>query len=388
MTTAAGRTRLADQPQDFSRFGIDPGAVQPFEDAARASIMPGEFEWWYADAILSDRTYCVVVFFSKPLDEIGGPAQPHVFVSIARPGQPVVRLEQAFAPTEFRAGTGNCDVRIGPNTFQGDLDRYDIHVAVQNVTLHMQMKSLGQPLRRGTGHLLFTDAGGQERYFAWLPAVPSAVVDVTYAIDGQQTPGRGVGYHDHNWGNADPAALMSGWYWARAFDAATGLTVILAQITPRSRYGADDHLVAVVLQGEYVLLDSRAGTVSTLSAESAETCTGKRFASNWRLQASSDDDVWTFDVRHDRTLLAKWLDGTGECSAANQPADPAAAPAYLRFAGPLTVEHRRAGELIHSVNMGALWERMDFGIESHQRTPGQMPAGLIGPAAYAAARSA
>jgi len=64
------------------------------------------------------------------------------------------------------------------------------------------------------GHWLFGADG--EHTFAWLPAVPQGRVEATYRVGGDGGAVTGVGYHDHNWGNASMLDLMHHWYWARA----------------------------------------------------------------------------------------------------------------------------------------------------------------------------
>jgi hypothetical protein len=70
---------------------------------------------------------------------------------------------------------------------------------------------------------------------AWLPSVPQGRVEATYRVGGTSRTASGVGYHDHNWGNAPMLDLMHHWYWARG--AAGPYSVIASYITAEKRYG-------------------------------------------------------------------------------------------------------------------------------------------------------
>jgi hypothetical protein len=52
-------------------------------------------------------------------------------------------------------------------------------------------------------------------HFAWLPSVPQGTVEATYRVGGESHNATGVGYHDHNWGNAPMPELMHHSYWTR-----------------------------------------------------------------------------------------------------------------------------------------------------------------------------
>src|SRR5450755_2163139 len=71
--------------------------------------------------------------------------------------------------------------------------------------------------------------------FAWLPSVPLGAVTATYRIGDEAHQTTGVGYHDHNWGNASLQKLVHDWYWARG--QAGPYSVIASIVTAHERYG-------------------------------------------------------------------------------------------------------------------------------------------------------
>ncbi|HWX27149.1 MAG TPA: hypothetical protein VNZ53_06895 [Steroidobacteraceae bacterium] len=52
--------RLAGQPADYQKLGIDPAAGAQFEDGQRIDTEKGRYEWWYFDAHLDDGATVVV----------------------------------------------------------------------------------------------------------------------------------------------------------------------------------------------------------------------------------------------------------------------------------------------------------------------------------------
>src|SRR3984893_15743448 len=119
--------RFADKPEDFAKLGITAGRIEAFEDGMRTEGGPGGYEWWYFDSHLSDGSSLVIVFYTKSLLNPDSRLAPIVSFELDRPGQPAVRLEANISPDAFLASRDRCDVRIGENTFRGDLHEYDIH---------------------------------------------------------------------------------------------------------------------------------------------------------------------------------------------------------------------------------------------------------------------
>ena len=246
-----GTVRRADRPEDFARFDVDPMCVAPAEDAARIGTEPGCFEWWYFDAMLQNGVSIVVVFYTKPATSPQLPLTPAVSINIRRPNSnDPPKDPKLFAPAEFKALPGRCDVSIGSNRIEGNLSNYSVEAAMDGVSVKMQLRSLTPPLRVGTGHLLF-DREGSERYFGWLAPVPRGVVNVEYELDGEHVTQTGAGYHDHNWGNAPMVGMIHDWYWGRA--QVGDYTIIAAHVTPQAVYGQATHTDFILIKnGQFI----------------------------------------------------------------------------------------------------------------------------------------
>jgi hypothetical protein len=117
--------RFADKPEDFAKLGIQLGRIEAFEDGMRTEGGPGGYEWWYFDTHLQDDSSLVIVLYTKPLLKPDGELAPFASLQLDRPGQPPIRVETHVSPDAFSARRDRCNVRIGENTFCGDLHDYD-----------------------------------------------------------------------------------------------------------------------------------------------------------------------------------------------------------------------------------------------------------------------
>ena len=78
-------SRLGSTPEDYARFGIEPGAIKPREDGLRTDGGPGTYEWWYFDAHLDDGAKLVVVFATKDFTVIDRPLAPTIRIDLTLP---------------------------------------------------------------------------------------------------------------------------------------------------------------------------------------------------------------------------------------------------------------------------------------------------------------
>ncbi|MEY9846315.1 hypothetical protein ABH940_003402 [Streptacidiphilus sp. BW17] len=211
--------------------------------------------------------------------------------------------------------------------------------------------------RPETGHVVFGEQG--EQYFAWLPSVPQGKVEATYRVDGHTTTTTGIGYQDHNWGNASMLKLMHHWYWARG--AAGPYSVIASYITAEKAYSyAEVPIFMLARDGELIAADAAKVAFEQLGGYT-EAETGKPVTGVTRYTYTDGDEryVVTF-TRHSDLATVKFIDdlkGPKKAAAKLIGFDGA----YLRFAGELRVDRYRSEELVESHSDDALWELMYFG---------------------------
>lgn len=356
--TEAARFYLADRPEDYARLGIDPAKPQPFEDGMRISTDPGNLEWWYFDAHLDDGTVIVVTFYGRSPFTPVGPFAPSLEVHIDLPGrEPIRRLYKGKAE-EFSAATDRCDVRIGPNRFAGDLTRYAITLAVDDLTMQIDLSATIPPFRQDTSHSYFR-TGARERFFAWFVAVPEGRVTVRYTIGGVERTGQGYGYHDHNWGDVPMWEVLHDWYWARA--KIGPYSVIASYVTAAETFNHQDQINFMLARdGQIVARDQRRVAFSTSDVfQDGET--GKPVANGVRFHFADGEQDYDIRFRRRKTILSAKL---AEQLPAPQRALAEAAGfdgAYLRFQGLATIESRAGAATPERHEGEAVWELMYFG---------------------------
>src|ERR1039457_4427341 len=189
------------------------------------------------------------------------PASPVVTFQLDRPdGTHVERTLHAH--DDFAFAADRCDVRVGANTFAGDLHTYRIQVDLDAVTADVAL----------TGQVLFGD--DRPHLFAWLPSVPLGTVHATLTVDGETRTLTGTGYHDHNWGDAAMPQLIHHWYWARA--EAGGYCVIASDITAERKYGHTQVPIFMLAKDGKIVADDSSLVRCEETGEHPDPVTGKR----------------------------------------------------------------------------------------------------------------
>jgi hypothetical protein len=355
--TTTAPARLGSTHEDYARFGIEPRAIKLWEDGMRTNGSRGTYEWWYFDANLNDGAKLVVVFLTKEFAAVKKPLTPAIRLDLTLPdGTSLQRLAE-FAPETFSASTETCEVRIADNVFAGDLRTYTIDARVGEVEVDITLTGQVPAWRPETGYFLFGEQG--EHHFAWLPSVPRGRVEATYRVGGTGRTVTGVGYHDHNWGNAPMLDLMHHWYWARG--AAGPYSVIASYITAEKRYGYQALPVFMLARDGDLIADHGEKVTFEELGRYTDTATGKPVGNVTRYTYADAETryVVTFtryaDLAADRFIddlkgprkAAAWLVGFDG--------------AYLRFAGELRIERYEEGRLVETHSDDALWELMYFG---------------------------
>jgi hypothetical protein len=351
--------RIAAAPADYAHYRLASGEIAIWEDGFRTDPGgPGTFEWWYFDAVLDDGSTLVINFMVK--DIRGGmnqSANPVVTFELDRPGG--THVERTFhTDDDFAFATEHCDVRVGTNTFVGDLHTYTIHVDIDTVIADVTLTGRVPSWRPETGHILYGD--DHPHLFAWLPSVPQGSVHATLTIDGETQTLNGTGYHDHNWGDTPMPQLINNWYWARA--EAGDYCVIASNITAERKYGhMQVPIFMLAIDGKIVADDSSLVRFSK-NDEHPDPVTGKPVANttvyDYDATAHGGEHYRITFTRENTIVHDRMIDkltGPKHVLAKLARFDGA----YMRFTGSVSVEHL-TGEA-ETASAPALWELMYFG---------------------------
>lgn len=358
-----GLMRLADRASDYGRLGIDPVDVAAFEDGLRTDGASGNFEWWYFDTHLDDGAKLVVGFYTKPPVEPGGPLAPMVTISLDLPdGRSFAKTLNA-PPQAFQSARQGCDVRIGENRFVGDLHAYRIVAAIEDVSVDIELVGEVRAWRPKSGHILFGPEGKQQ-LFAWLVSVPQGRVTATYRIGTKEHRAVGVGYHDHNWGDAPMQKLLHNWYWGRA--KAGPYTVIAAYLTATADYGYEPLTLFLLAKDGKVVFDDGSKVVFSTGRVGPDEVTGKPVADIMRYECRDGQERYVITFERQKTILhSRFIDDQPvwkRLMAKVMRFDGA----YHRFTGKLTLQRFVGAEPVETFEEEALWELMYFG---HARPP-------------------
>jgi hypothetical protein len=215
--------------QDYARLGLTPGKIEAWEDGRRTPKSAQYFEWWYFDAVMNDGTIVVITFGDNW--SYGSHTRNVALIVTPHDGK-ARRFRRSYTDAGFFA-KDHTDVKMGPNTFVGDLNRYEIKVPAvgpNSVGCDLTLLRTAPSNRPATGYV-----SGGNKFFAWLNAVPQGKVEGTLTYEGKTINVSGSGYHDHNWGNAYPADLFESWWWGRA--RIGDRTVVIADMRATKAHG-------------------------------------------------------------------------------------------------------------------------------------------------------
>ncbi|MDL4773565.1 hypothetical protein [Actinomadura xylanilytica] len=367
------RARLAGRPADYAALGLG-RAVAVWEDGFRtAPGGPGTWEWWYFEARLDDGSTLVIVFYTKDFTEGGaGPPRPFVTLELDRPDGTRVSERATAHCGDHDFATGRCAVRIGASTFTGDHRGYRVHAELDGVTADVVLTPRTEPWRPETGHIYFGE--DDERFFAWLPSVPSGSAEVTLAVGGRAERRAGTGYHDHNWGDTPVTGLIDHWYWARA--AAGPYNVIASHITSEERYDRAEFPIFMLARGNRIVADDCTLVRFAAYDEDDDPGTGRPVAGTlvfeYRAADPGDDGYRVTFTREDTTPGAPRAADLGELDEIGGFRNALAKIAgfdgsYLRFTGEVQIERMHGGQPAETHTAAALWELVYPG-----RTPGSI----------------
>ncbi|MEP5151726.1 lipocalin-like domain-containing protein [Planktotalea sp.] len=359
----AGYSRIAETPEDFKRLGLDANNIALWEDGLRAPTESGHYEWWYFDCHLKDGT-SIVVFYTKPLTSADWSLTPEISIDITRPDGTIHKAKLRAAPEDFSASKDSCDVRIEGNRFVGDLNKYRITAEVEDLSVDIELTGEVPSWRPKTGHFYFGSKGEPEKLFAWLPSVPQGKVKASYKIGDETFEGTGVGYHDHNWGNAPMQDVMHNWYWGRA--KVGPYTVIASYITAEEEYNYQPMTVFLLAKDGKHVVDDHSKVAFSTANNFADDKTGKPVAGLSTYVYADGDTEYMVKFEHEDTIIQ-------DVFADSQPLLKRLAAkalgidsSYMRLQGPAIIEKRVNGELVEHFEDHAIWEQMYFG---ETRTP-------------------
>ncbi len=207
--------------------------MEPWEDGYRTNGREDAFEWWYFDSIFEDGTAIVILYKTKEKKVLKPPLTPSVSTTIKSKDGRKRKVVIEYAPAEFSSSTETCDVKIGPNRWKGDIDRYEIHNEGEGMVLDLAFERRAPAWRPHLG-LSFINAE-KTLWSGWVVPVPHGTVEGTLTVDGETRALKGTCYHDHNWANIALGTYLDHWYWGRGHVG--DFTLVFSMLTDRKASG-------------------------------------------------------------------------------------------------------------------------------------------------------
>ena len=229
------KVRLMNKEEDYKRLNINPQKVGLWEEGRRDTSEPGHNEVWYFDATMEDGSKIIVGFRPKdPAKMNENTDSPNTNIIITTPDGEEKSDFHYFSCIESYTGKDNgCDLKYGLDTAKGDLKQYDIHIEpINGVGCDLHYEALVEPFRQGTGIVTFGD--NDELYHTDI-SVPKNKVTGKLYYDGKEHVVKGLGYHDHQWMNANPMMLYHHWLWGRMYTEK--YTVYIYDFVTSEKYG-------------------------------------------------------------------------------------------------------------------------------------------------------
>ena len=161
------------------------------------------FDWWYFDAHFDNGDHFVVMYSLN--DTRLNPRQPSVRLNIYPHGQPEVSKIKLYKEEDVSISYEKCDVTLGEEYCKDCGDYYEFYTMIDGYGAKLKLKKKNHP---------FTTEGYPVPMH-WTVAVPSGPIEGELYKGGKAIKVKGIGYHDHNWGDKRLAGVFKNWYWGK-----------------------------------------------------------------------------------------------------------------------------------------------------------------------------
>jgi hypothetical protein len=201
---------------------------EPKDDGVHIEDSTDQWEWWYFDFSFDNGYKAVATLHYRNMMML--PHIPTMELFVYPPdGPPKAKLWALRPGQEKFADKDRCLVRMANLSIEDTGEAYHLKMDMKDMGIDLTLKNVIRPWKPGTGILWSDSEKGLET--GWVVAVPRGWAEGTLKVDGQVMKVQGLGYHDHNWGNAPMEKPFRGWYWGHLFDPT--YTLIYGWIIPR-----------------------------------------------------------------------------------------------------------------------------------------------------------
>lgn len=253
------------------------------------------FEWWYFDAHLDNGDHFVVMYSLN--DTRLKPRRPSVRLNIYPKGQPDIWKIKEYSENEVQTSYEKCDAQFGKEYCRDCGDYYEIYTFIDGYGAKLRLSKKNHP---------FTTEG-VDFPLPWTVAVPSGNIEGELHKNGETIQVKGVGYHDHNWGEKTLAGAFKNWYWGKVHTADISIDYAMFM-------NNDDSVgipIALVTDEHSLLMtpiDSPKGANPTkfhgeVNATMFDEMMGYTFAKEFTLKGKKGDISFVLNIKLDEIVM-------------------------------------------------------------------------------------
>ena len=342
-------------------FSPEDRIVSLKDDGWKTAGRDDMFEWWYTDIVFDDGSKLCINFFTKQTVFLKGPLNPMVTFNLDMADGTHIALSKPYSADEFSAALDRPDVKIGNNTFRGDLKHYDIHLELGEVTADIQLDSASEPWKPHTGALLMGDRGEQGD----VPAIPLGKGSGTIqTAEGRQIAVNGTCYHDHQWGTYTIATDYYRWYWGRA--KLDDYNVIAAYMYTGKEFDYRPFSTFLIEKDGKVVADCNKGSIKVIeNGLKIDEETQKPYHEEIIYDWTMDDERYVVSFRMQNIFYRRNNLVMIPEEYREELIKSGFRSFYLRFSGTISIEHYKNGVLVDKASSNdGIWE------EAHMRDDG------------------
>ncbi len=158
-----------------------------------------------------------------------GDHKPTVVLSYYPPEGARIASIGRFSRKEYKPPSGSFAIFIGETNVVEKNGIYHLNLSQGAIKAKLEFNPQLPSWKVGSGNLFLNSSSGE--YFNWIVPVPRAYVTGTIKINEEKRFVKGVGYHDHNWGNIYLRNIFKDWVWGRIWGGK--YTLVFGDLTPQ-----------------------------------------------------------------------------------------------------------------------------------------------------------
>ena len=254
------------------------------------------FDWWYFDAHFDNGDHFVVMYSLN--DTRLNPRQPSVRLNIYPHGQPEISKIKLYKEEDVTTSYEKCDVTLGKEYCKDCGDHYELYTMIDGYGAKLKLKKKNHP---------FTTEGYPVPMH-WTVAVPSGPIEGELYKGGKAIKVKGIGYHDHNWGEKRLAGAFKNWYWGKIHtpDISIDYSIMIGLdgkiVNPLALVTDEEHLIMAPTD-PFDNPNNTSKIEAVINATMTEETMGYTFAKDFTLKGSKDDFSFIANIKLDKIVM-------------------------------------------------------------------------------------